>query len=529
MPGKKDSAPRKAPLRRESGVLLHITSLPGEEGIGTLGPEAVSFIDLLAGLGQKVWQILPIHPTIVGDSPFQGPSVFAGNPNLVSLRALVEKGDLSDGHYRDYLRDWRVFRDACPGRGDRYVEYGFLWERKLGFDRRLPGWETTPLRRAYAGFRAGGGRKRLSAFSAFRRRAASWLDDYARFIALKEHFGFPRLWMEWGEIPADGEIEAEVDFYRWVQFVFDEQASALRKKADTRGVRLVGDLAVYPACDSADVWANRNLFQLDETGRMKNVAAVPPDYFSATGQLWGNPLYDWANRAACPAIFDWWERRMRRELEYFHEVKIDHFRGFESYGTVPAGSENALEAKWVPGPGKPFFDHLRERLGGLPVIAEDLGIITDNVRRLRKRVGCPGMRIFLFVDFKDKKHPYLPENAAKDPNTVFYTGTHDNETFRQKVEVVMKDEERKALDAYLERSSESERNWKAIDVISACKASLVIFPAQDILHLGPEARMNNPSDDRGWWRWRLSPEEYALLAGPAGRHLRSITVARGRS
>jgi len=530
---------------RKSGVLLHVTSLPNDEGIGTLGPEAHEFVDLLARSGQRVWQILPIHPTIIGDSPFQGPSVFAGNPNLVSLRALVSKGDLLQEEYDEFVREWRAYRDAHPGRSDAYVEYGFVWDAKLGFDSFREGHERAPLRRAYERFRLEASPERREAFERFREGNAEWLADYALFMAIKEGYGFEVLWCEWQEeerFRQSGFDEA-VDphaqgFYEYVQFVFEEQMTALGRHAHSSGIELIGDLAVYPGYDSADVWANRALFQLDSDGEMTHVAAVPPDYFSAEGQLWGNPLYDWADDSKRQALYKWWARRMRRETRFFGRIKIDHFRGFESYGRVSADADTAVDAKWTPGPGKPFFDNLRQALGGLPVIAEDLGIITDDVRELLKDVGCPGMRVFIFVNWEEydtdeppesNPHAYLPHNADEAPNSVFYTGTHDNETLRQKIEDVCPETERKAILTYLDLSSEEGVQWRAIDLISASGSDLVIFPAQDVLYLGAEGRMNNPSDNSGWWKWRLTPELMDRLEGECAERMKAISLRHGRA
>jgi 4-alpha-glucanotransferase len=529
---------------KKSGVLLHITSLSNDEGIGTLGPEAHEFVDLLARSGQAVWQVLPVHPTIIGDSPFQGPSVFAGNPNLVSLRALVATGDLLEEERDEFVRDWCAFKDADAGRSDAYVEYGFIWEAKLGFDSFRTDYAHAPLRRAYERFRLEATAERRGAFEKFREANAEWLRDYVLFMAIKESYGFSIIWCEWQEAERFRQegFEESVDlhargFYEYVQFVFEEQIAALAKHALSRGVELIGDLAVYPGYDSADVWANRELFQLDADGEMTHVAAVPPDYFSADGQLWGNPLYAWGDASKSEALYEWWAKRMRREMGFFGRIKIDHFRGFESYGRVPADAETAREAKWTPGPGGPLFDYLERELGCLPIIAEDLGIVTDDVRALLKDVGCPGMRVFIFVNWDEydcgeppesNPHAYLPHNADGNSNSVFYTGTHDNETLRQKIEDVMPESERKAILTYLDRSSEEGVNWRAIDLISASGSDLVIFPAQDVLYLGPEARINNPSDNSGWWKWRLTPEQTDRLEGECAERLRAIALRHGR-
>ncbi len=463
----------------------------------------------------------------------------------MSLRALVAAGDLIEDEYDEFVSQWRALRDAHRGRSDASVEYGFIWEAKLGFDSFREDHERAPLRRAYERFRREASPHRRGAFERFRRENADWLRDYSLFMAIKESYGFDVLWCEWQEAERfrlagfeDSVAPRAREFYEYVQFAFEEQMSALAAHARRSGVELVGDLAVYPGYDSADVWANRALFQLDPDGEMTHVAAVPPDYFSEEGQLWGNPLYDWADEAKRAALYEWWARRMRREMQFFGRIKIDHFRGFESYGRVPAEAETAREAKWTPGPGKPFFDNLERELGGLPIIAEDLGIITDDVRKLLKEVGCPGMRVLIFVNWDEyhtgeppesNTHAYLPHNAAKNPNSVFYTGTHDNEMLRQKIEDVMPEAERKAVLTYLDRSSEEGVNWRAIDLISASGSDLVIFPAQDVLYLGAGGRMNNPSDDHGWWKWRLTTGDMDRLAGECCARLAAITAHHGRA
>jgi 4-alpha-glucanotransferase len=532
-------------MHRTSGVLLHVTSLPGEEGIGTLGDEALRFVRFLQSAGQSLWQMLPMHITSVGDSPFQGPSVFAGNPNVISLRRLSQTGDLSEGDYDRYLQAWHEFKSGHKGRSDSYVEYGFLWQNKLGFDSSIPGFEDAPLRRAYVGFKRAVDPQRRAAFDAFCAESAAWLDDFAHFMVLKDTYGFDVMWPRWqvedlerrpgfnDQLDPD-----EVGFHQYVQFVFDEQMKALHREAAALGVELMGDMAIYPGYDGADVWSARDLFQLDGEGYPTAVAAVPPDFFSREGQLWGNPLYKWGSAGTMEdhaAIYRWWSKRMKRELSYFDLVKIDHFRGFDSYGAVRAESPSAARAWWMKGPGREAFDAISRELDReLPVVAEDLGLVSDGVRELLVSIGFAGMKVLAFADWRtgdpkdNHSHPYLPHNVPEECNTVYYTGTHDNGTFRQIVEEDMTELEKRNLTRYVARSPETELRWRILDVVSASGARRAVFPAQDMLWLGAETRMNNPADRNGCWRWRLGERHMRSLETDTGAALRRMTERNGR-
>ena len=519
-------------IERAAGILLHITSLHNEEGIGTLGPEAHRFIDSLNKASQKYWQMLPIHPTIEGDSPFQGPSVFAGNPNLISLEGLVNAGDLSQENYGQYLSRYTKFKEAHNGRSDNYVEYGFIWENKLGFDSKVKGYSAAALRQAYEGFKASDNSSRTGAFQKFCEENAKWLDDYADFMALKEMYGFGRMWNDWDKKHKDREerynknIDKEsIRFYKYVQFVFDEQMTALRHSAKNKGVKLIGDVPIYPAYDSADVWANRELFRLDSNGNMTHAAGVPPDYFSKDGQLWGNPLYRWGgvgNDVVSEKIYNWWLSRLERLNKYFDVVRIDHFRGFVAAGTVKAGAKDARDAVWIPGPCEKVVDYLHKHSISIPdIIAEDFGIITNRVRDVLAYSGFPGMKALQFADFSNPHHIYLPHNA--ESNSVFYTGTHDNETFRQWFDAL---QDKDKVVAYLKASKEEESHWKAIDLVHSSKSKLVIIPLPDVFALGPEARMNHPGT-KGWWRWRIGPELVDKIDKEFA-HLKEITIRTKR-
>lgn len=516
---------------RKSGILLHITSLPCEEGVGTLGEFAHQFLDALHRAGQQSWQMLPIHTTDRGGSPFNGSSLFAGNPNLIDLKILVTIGDLSEAQYQGYLDRWRAYKQQTST-SDRFTNYDFLWRQK----------HAIPLRHAYEGFRRNPGAQRQRAFEAFARKNHQWLTDYASFMALKGSYGWNTKWSEWDkqdkftakrfEKHLDGET---IDFYKYLQFAFDEQMTTLCAKAKELGVELIGDLPMYPAYDSADVWANQDMFQLEKkTGRMRLVAAVPPDYFSKKGQRWGYPLFKWGvvgTQGDHERLYAWWLKRIGRESDYLNLIKLDHFRGIVAYGSVRSTEKDASKARWNRGPGKEFFEYLQKHLGSLPFILEDLGVITADVRKLRRQVG-PGIKVFQFADFAgdpaESNHIYLPHNQVKDPRCVYYTGTHDNETLRQWVEESLNKPKQRNLKKYLSQSSEKDVHWQAIDMISASAAERVIFPMQDLLNLGKHARMNHPSVAEGQWRWRMTKEEFEQFRGKVGTHLFKITKRNKR-
>ena len=484
---------------RRSGILLHPTSLPGRYGIGELGPEAHRFVDFLSGAGQRLWQVLPLGPTGYGDSPYQCFSAFAGNPLLVSLDALVEDG-------------WLRAEDLAPAPefAADSVDYDAVAAFKLPL-----------LDRAFRRFETEAEPADRAAFDAFREANASWLDDYALYMAVKEAQGGTE-WTEWEEDIARRRPEA---LSRWReeragavrarafgQYLFFLQWQRLRERCRERDVALMGDIPIFVARDSADVWSHPQLFQLDEHGRPRVVAGVPPDYFSATGQLWGNPLYDWEEMARTG--YGWWIERFRAALGLVDLVRLDHFRGFEAHWEIPAGEETAVNGQWVKGPGAALFEALREALGDLPIVAENLGVITPEVEQLRERFGFPGMAILQFAFGRDPEAgEFLPHNYPR--NRVVYTGTHDNDTTvgwwttsgagdsTRGAEEVREERER-ALQ-YLDAEGR-EIHWAFIRAALASVADMAIVPLQDVLGLGSEARMNLPGRARGNWRWRFSPE-----------------------
>ncbi len=494
---------------RSSGVLLHPTSLPGRFGVGDLGPEAFAFIDWLAAAGQRVWQVLPLGPTGYGDSPYQLFSAFAGNPLLISLEALLEEGLLD-----------ALDLASPPPFPEETVDYGaaIAWKMPL-------------LARAWSNFRASASGAALADYEAFRGAHAEWLDDYALFISLKEAHGGEAVWTRWEPDIRDRRPEAmqrwserlagEIDRARFFQYLFYRQWKALRRRCRERGVRIMGDLPIYVAHDSADVWAHPRFFTLDGRGEPLRVAGVPPDYFSATGQLWGNPIYRWDVLAETG--YAWWVERFRSALEQFDFLRLDHFRGFEAYWEVPAGAETAIGGRWVAGPGAALFRDVRERLGPLPVVAENLGVITPEVEALRGEFGFPGMSILQFAFGKDPQGPdFRPHNYPR--NRVAYTGTHDNDTVMgwwtsagehdstRTAEDVVK--EKAFARAYLNTDGR-DMNWVLIRTLMASVADTVLFPLQDVLGLGSEARMNMPGTSSGNWRWRARPG--ALDAGVTER------------
>jgi 4-alpha-glucanotransferase len=505
--------------RRTSGILLHPTSLPGRFGIGDLGGCARRFADFLASAGQRLWQVLPLGPTGYGDSPYQGLGVFAGNPLLVSLEQLLEGGYLEAGELL-----------APPAFPEGLVDYG-----------RLIPWKSRLLRIAGERFHARAGAGERQSFSAFCEEHASWLEDFGLFLALKERHG-GRPWPQWDAALAfrdPGALEAarracaaEIRGHCFCQFVFDRQWSQLRAHCRVRGIRIMGDLPIYVAHDSAEVWAHRELFHLDRRGEPERVAGVPPDYFSATGQLWGNPLYRWAESQRTGHAF--WIARARAALRTFDLVRLDHFRGFEAYWEVEAGEPTAVRGRWLPGPGPGFFEALEGALGKLPFVAENLGVITPAVEALRRRFGFPGMSILQFAFGDDPQAPsFLPHNYQRD--LVAYTGTHDNDTVlgwwssegthdsTRTPEAVRA--ERALAEAYLDTDG-SEMNWVFIRAVLASVADTAIIPLQDVLGLGSEARMNRPSTARGNWRWRYREP---MLTEAVAERLRHLTALYGRA
>jgi len=469
---------------RGSGILLHLTSLPGRGGIGDLGEAAYRFVEFLARGRQRYWQLLPLGPTGEGDSPYQSFSAFAGNPLLISLDPLAKEGWLTEGEARP----------TTPFPTD-HVDYEAVSK-----------WKLSQLKIAFERFEA----QEMASpdMERFFAMAAGWLEEFAFFQALKDHHG-GRPWDEWEPGVRDRDPEAlgryrdrladSIGFHRFVQFEFFRQFSALKADANQAGIALIGDMPIFVAYDSADVWAHQNQFLLDRHGRPQAVAGVPPDYFSADGQVWGNPLYRWDIMAR--RGFGWWEARMRMALALFDLVRIDHFRGFSAAWAIPPRDKTAVRGRWLPAPGRALFDTLTARLGPLPIIAEDLGVITPDVVALRDRYGFPGMKVLQFAFGSDDRNPYLPRYHI--PNNVVYTGTHDNDTTRGWYKTTGRRERMR-----IAQHTGTDGRRISLDLMRAAlgsPAAIAITPLQDLLELGSEARMNTPGIAAGNWRWRVNP------------------------
>lgn len=491
---------------RCAGVLLHPTSLPGIYGIGELGEEAYRFVRWLAKAGQRIWQILPLGPTGYADSPYAAFSAFAGNPMLVSVQRLFDEGLLTGEDFADY--------PALPA---HRVDYGRLIPAKMAL-----------LRRAFERWRSQATDSQRAQFQKFCEEQARWLEDFALFMALKARHQ-DRAWIEWEEgfalrrpnalQYARQHLAEEIDFHRFVQYLFFQQWFALKRYANQQGVRILGDMPIFVALDSADVWAQPDLFWLDRRGEPLYVAGVPPDYFSPTGQRWGNPLYRWSVMRA--QGYRWWVDRFRWTLQLVDIVRVDHFRGFAAYWRVPASEPTAVNGKWVRAPGKRLFQILLSELGPLPVVAEDLGFITPDVVRLRVGLGFPGMRVLQFAFDGNPDNPYLPYNY--DPNTVVYTGTHDNNTvvgwFHSLEEGL-----RALVSEYIGHVGEGI-HWGMIRLAYSSVARVAIVPLQDWLGLGSEARMNVPGTTEGNWQWRCTWEP---LTEELAHAMRKLCALYGR-
>ncbi|HKD80632.1 MAG TPA: 4-alpha-glucanotransferase [Candidatus Angelobacter sp.] len=468
---------------RSAGILLHPTSLPSRGGTGDLGPEAYAFADFLARSRMGLWQVLPLSPPGLGNSPYSATSAFAGNPLLISLERLAEHGWLEE----------RLLK-SLPDSSGR-IDFDHVKASKLPL-----------LHQAAQTFLERGNCDR-ERFEAFKRENSWWLEDFVLFDVMRRLHG-GNTWSSWPKELAkrepDGlrkfglEYQRELEVERAVQFAFFEQWKALRSYCEKHGIKIVGDVAIFVNYDSADVWRNPELFHLDENMQPTVVAGVPPDAFSETGQRWGNPLYRWET---CKAHgYDWWVKRMSWALKSCDIVRLDHFRGFESYWEIPAAEPTAVHGRWVKGPADDLFEVLRARLGDLPFIAEDLGLITEEVNAFRKRLGVPGMKVLQFGFGDPGAHIYLPQNF--EPNCVVYTGTHDNDTTAGWWEKSATREEKQHAAAYMGQP-EDGMHWAFIRGAFCSVARLAIVPVQDVLGLGSEARMNTPSLRDGNWGWRL--------------------------
>lgn len=483
--------------QRRFGVLLPVSSLPGPNGIGTLGEPANHWLEWLRRAGASIWQLLPLGPTGYGHSPYSSLSSFAGNPWLVSTEALARDGWI-DGATESAT-------ELEPHR----IDYEAVARSKR--ERLRAAWRSSRTAPA----------ARRSDLAEFREATEQreWLDDWALFAALKRELG-GRSWLDWpAEIrlregaaldDARTRLSDEIDYQTFVQFLFFDQLAALRRRARELGIELIGDLPFYPALDSADVWSRPELFDLDAAGRPRRVAGVPPDAFTDTGQLWGNPLYLWRTVAA--TRYRWWIERVRANLRFADRLRLDHFRGFSAYWAVPGDADTAAAGRWCRGPGPRLFEAVREALGSLPFVAEDLGLITETVRRLRTRLGIPGMRVLQFA-FATPLSEHLPDRVP--PDTVIYTGTHDNDTTRGWFEHLEDAERRRVLD-YVEGSIE-EIHWDLLRVAMASPADCAVAPVQDILGLGSSARLNFPGHSSNQWTWRLRELPDECLAERLGR------------
>ncbi len=517
-------------LERKSGILLHPTSLPSSAGIGTIGKVAFDFVDYLAQSNVKLWQVLPLGPTGYGDSPYQSFSAFALNPLLIDFNDLEERGwaEKSDIEVPEYIKY------------DGNVDFGSVvyWKMNALNKIALKAEKIVSDKKAYK-----------KEFSAFCKNNGFWLNDYASFRSIKSHYDDKGMWnaawpkeLKFHESAAvekwNGEHKDEILCYKTIQFFAFTQWNALHEYASAKGVSIIGDIPIFVSADSSDVWANQKYFQLDKKGLPKAVAGVPPDYFSPTGQLWGNPLYDW--KILREEKYSWWVSRVKKMLELVDFVRVDHFRGFESYWSVKYGSENAINGKWVKGPGIDLFNQIKKELGDLPLIAEDLGEITDEVRKLRDDTGLPGMKILQFgFDTQEErdgglKNGFLPHNFT-DTSCIAYTGTHDNDTTQGSLNA-MNDECLSLVASYLcgrkvdiseaqHLRSSGELCQKLVACCFASIADFAIVPLQDLYNFGSDCRMNTPSTNTANWAWRMRSDMlYGEIAAQKSDWLKELNV-----
>lgn len=488
---------------RESGILMHITSLPGPYGVGTMGKNAYDFVDFLEAAGQSYWQILPLTPTGYGDSPYQSFSACAGNHYLIDLDTLVEQG----------LLEKQEIESLCWGKNHGRVDFGRLYDQRVQV-----------LKLAFQRFCPDG------AYRDFVRENARWLEDYGLFMALKDSFG-GKPWLQWPEklknhdaaalAEKREELAEAVQLQYFLQYLFQCQWKALRGYANSRGIRIIGDVPIYVPLDSADVWANPALFQLDENRQPELVAGCPPDAFTEDGQLWGNPIYDW--QAMADTGYDWWLRRLKAAEKLYDVVRIDHFRGFESYWAVPAGDKTARNGSWVQGPGLSFIRAIQKAFPTLEFIAEDLGFVTREVRQLQLDSGYPGMKVIEFAFDSREESDYLPHLYPVD--SICYTGTHDNVTLKQWLDEASPEDVEMARE-YLGLNPEEGYVWGLIRGGMSSVSRVCVVQMQDYLELGKEARMNYPGTlSMDNWTWRAEPG----FASPAlAKRIRKITRLYGR-
>ena len=488
---------------RKSGILLHITSLPGKEGIGTLGKNAFQFVDFLKKANQKMWQILPLGQVGFGDSPYQCYSAFAGNVMLIDLMLLVERGLLQ----KEDLK--------FPKTSGTQTEFS-----------KVSKWKMPLLRKAFQEFEKSFSENE-NEYKHFLKEHIWWLSDFALFMSCKTHFN-GEVWNNWPEDlkfrkpkaihKYQDELKNEIDFWKFLQWQFFSQWHLLKEYANSKGVEIIGDIPLYVSSDSADVWTNTDIFQLDENLNPTQVGGVPPDYFSKTGQLWGNPVFNWHRLEE--RQFDWWLARLHFNLNMFNLVRIDHFRGLESYWSIPAGEKTAINGVWVAAKGYQLLAKFKEQYGSLPFIAEDLGLITPEVKKLRDDLHLTGIKVLQFAFGSNAKNENLPHNFEN--NFLVCTGTHDNDTTLGWL-TSAKRKEKKIINSYLGEPENALKN--AIEMAWASTAKMAIIPIQDLLGLGPEARMNTPGTATGNWGWRF---EWKQLNQTQIRYLKKLTEKYNR-
>lgn len=489
--------------KRSAGILLHPTSLPNTLGIGTFGYSARGFIDFLEAAGFEYWQVCPLGPTGFGDSPYQSFSSFAGNPYLIDLQILVNSGLLTQS-------------DLAPLKQlpEKNVDYGSLYKLHPPI-----------LEKTFTNFKKSHNPQLFDSFEKFKKAKASWLDPYTAFMAFKHHFD-GKSWLEWEpnyrsyanaiQTPLLKELAPKRELYSFIQYLFFKQWSALHEYADAKNIQIIGDLPIFVALDSADVWSNPTLFELDSSGKPTQLAGVPPDYFSEKGQFWGNPLYNW--KIMKEQNYDWWINRLSANYLLYDVIRLDHFRGFESYWSIPAGSPDARSGKWIQGPGLEFFQTIHKHFPAAKIIAEDLGMITEKVRELLASTGLPGMAVFQFAFDLNSKNLFLPHHLQR--NQILYTGTHDNTTTRAWYESQLpqtQDQIRKYL-----RVPGNDVAWDLIHKAYESVCHLIILPVQDLLNKGAEARMNFPGQSQGNWQWRMTHSELHHLVQNVAGYLRSL-------
>ena len=498
-------------IERSSGILLHITSLPGKYGIGDFGKEAFNFIDFLKQAKQKYWQILPLGITSYGDSPYQCFSAFAGNPYFIDLNYFIENGflELSD-------------LDSLKALNKEKVEYSKLYIEKYKV-----------LKIAYNRFKQIGN---LNELKIYKNKNIDWIENYTLFMAIKNYFNGIS-WIDWplkyrikdkSTIKnAKIELQDEILYHLFLQYFFSKQWNKLKKYANENGIKIIGDIPIFIATDSADTWENPKIFQFDKKNKPRRVAGCPPDIFSDDGQLWGNVLYNW--KSLKKNNYNWWIRRVKNCFTLYDVVRIDHFRGFESYWSIPFKNKTAREGRWEKGPGIDFFYSVRSKLGNLNIIAEDLGFLTPEVHKLLKESGYPGMKILEFAFSSKEDSDYLPHKYKK--NSVAYTGTHDNQTIIGWYNTLNRDDRtfcNQYLTQYLKNNGSNSTeciNWNFIESLWASNSNLVIVPLQDCLGLGDEARMNTPSTLGGNWEWRVKIED---LTDELSKKIKELTIKYNR-